>query len=310
MATSRQLSLYPSSMTTAEWADIEPAVRNSAFFSATVEDERLLSALQKLVEQGIEEGLSPAAFVDKALKMLRDISLEPEAQGSATFKDSFNTLYDVNRLRLIFDTQRELAHGYKQFQDEFSPINLQVYPGWKFVRQPGAKEENKRFDHVRTTGFIRLKTDLKFWLRRNRKEIGGFENPYTPWGFNSFMRTQPVNRKTCEELGLLKKGQRMTIPAEYAQWGIVQAVQSMGRAGTANLTEQQKANVIDKCKEEGIKVEEKDSSLQVTPDNNNPDDELLKLQEKEAEAWLEEQMKRYNEMSADELLKEILGENA
>lgn len=308
MAASRQLSLYPSSMTTAEWADIEPAVRNSAFFSATVEDERLLGALQKLVEQGLEEGWSPAVFVDNALQMLENISLDPEARASETFQDSFDALYDPKRLRLIFRTQNELAHGYKQFQEEFSNINLQVYPGWKFVRQPGAKEEYKRFDHVRTTGFIRLKTDIKFWLRRNRREIGGFENPYTPWGFNSFMRTRPVNRKTCEELGLLKKGQKMTIPAEYAKWGISTAIQSMGKAGTADLTPKQKENVIDRCKKEGIKVEEKDKALQVEPDKDNPADELLKLQEKEAEAWLEEEMKRLDELSPEELLKEILGE--
>lgn len=308
MATSRQLSVYPSAMTTAEWADIEPAVRNSAFFSATVEDERLLSALQKLVEQGIEEGWSPSLFVDNALQMLESISLDPEARASETFQDSFNTLYDPKRLRLIFRTQNSLAAGYKNFQEDFKPFQLQAYPGWEFVRQPGAKEEYKRFDHVRTTGFIRLKTDLKFWLRRNRKEIGGFGNPYTPWGFNSWMRTKRVEREKCEKLGLLKPDEKVVIPAEYAQWGISSVVQSMGRAGTSDLTPKQKANVVDKCKDEGIKVEEKDNSLQIAPDKSNTDDALSKLQDKEAEAWLEEEMKRLGEMSADDLLKEILGE--
>ena len=163
---------------------------------------------------------------------------------------------------------------------------------------------------MRTTGFIRLKTDLKFWLRRNRKEIGGFGNPYTPWGFNSWMRTKRVEREKCEKLGLLKPDEKVVIPAEYAQWGISSVVQSMGRAGTSDLTPKQKANVVDKCKEEGIKVEEKDNSLQIAPDKSNPDDALSKLQDKEAEAWLEEEMKRLGEMSADDLLKEILGENA
>ena len=308
MASSRQLSLYPSSMTTAEWADIEPAVRNSAFFSATVEDERLLGALQKLVEQGLEEGWSPAVFVDNALQMLENISLDPEARASETFQDSFDALYDPKRLRLIFRTQNSLAAGYNNFQKDFSPYQLQAYPGWEFVRQPGAKEEYKRFDHIRTTGFIRLKTDIKFWLRRNRREIGGFENPYTPWGFNSYMRTLKVARERCEKLGLIKPGEKVKIPAEYAKWGISTAVQNMGKSGTADLTPKQKENVINRCKKEGIKVEEKDKALQVAPDKDNPADELLKLQEKEAEAWLDEEMKRLDELSPEELLKEILGE--
>lgn len=308
MAASRQLSLYPSSMTTAEWADIEPAVRNSAFFSATVEDERLLAALQKLVETGLSEGWSTAVFIDNALQMLENISLDPEARTAETFREDFETLYDSQRLRLIFQTQAELAHGYKQFQEAFSPMSLQVYPGWKFVRQPGAKEEYKRFDHVRTENFIRLKTDLKFWLRRNRREIGGFENPYTPWGFNSKMRTQPVNRKTCEELGLLKKGQKVVIPAEYSQWGISTAVQGMGKAGAADLSSEQKNNVKKRCQDEGIKVEEKDNTLQIIPDKENPEDTLTQLQEKEANAWLEDEMRRLNELSAEELLNELLNE--
>ena len=303
------MTLYPSSRTTAEWAEVEPAVRNSAFFSATVEDERLLGAIQALVEKGIEEGWSPASFVDKALQMLENISLDPEATKTETFKGDFEKLYDPTRLRLIFRTQSELAHGYKQFQDDFSDMQLQAYPGWKFVRQPGAKEAYKRADHVTTTNFIRLKTDLKFWLRRNRPEIGGFGNPYTPWGFNSWMRTSRVDRETCEKLNLLKPGQRVVVPPEYAQWGISRVIRSIGRAGSAELTDKQKERIVDRCAEEGIKVEETDNALEVTPDEQNAFDELTRLQEKEAEAWVEEEMKRLAELSAEDLLKELIGED-
>lgn len=309
MPSSRQLSLYPSSMTSAEWSEIEPAVRNTAFFSATVEDERMLGALQKLVEQGIEEGWSPAAFVDNALQMLEQISLDPEARKAETFQDSFNTLYDPKRLRLIFRTQNSLAAGYRNFQKDFSPYQLQAYPGWKFIRQPGAKEEYKRLDHVITTNRVRLKTDIKFWLRRNRKEIGGFQNPYTPWGFNSYMRTAKVEREQCEKLGLIKPGEKVRIPPEYAQWGISQAVQSMGRAGVSDLTPEQQQNVVDRCKDEGINVTKTDdNTLQVTPDPNNPTDPLTELDMKAAEDWVDKEMDRLSKLSDDELLKEILEE--
>lgn len=305
----RKLTLYPSSMTSAEWSEVEPAVRNSAFFSATVEDERLLSSLQKLVEKGIAEGWSMQNFVDEALRMLDNISLDPDARAGDTFREDFETLYNVDRLRLIFRTQTELAAGYAQFCKEFSPISLQVYPGWKFVRQPGAKEEHKRFDHVRTENFIRLKTDIKFWLRRNRAEIGGFGNPYTPWGFNSWMRTNRVSREACEKLGLLKPGEKVTVPAEYAKWGIGNAVQSMGRAGVSDLSEEQQKRVVDRCAEEGITVQKvDDKTLQVTPDKDNPEDPLTQLDEKALDAWAEAELDKLTNMSDEDLMKELLGE--
>lgn len=308
MPEARKLTLYPSSRTSAEWAEVEPAVRNSAFFSATVEDERLLSSLQKLVDAGVEEGWSSAQFVDEALRMLDNIRLDSDARHAETFEDSFQTLYDVNRLKLIFRTQLELAHGYNQFCADFSPMSLQIYPGWKFVRQPGAIEKYKRGDHVTTENFIRLKTDLPFWLRRNRAEIGGFGNPYTPWGFNSFMRTQPVEREECEKLGLLKPGQRLEIPPEYAQWGIGNAVRAMGKAGVADLTDEQQERITKRCEDEGINVTKEGNTMQVQPDPSDPSDPLTALDEKAAEAWMEQEMARLSELSEEELLKEILGD--
>jgi hypothetical protein len=294
-------------MTSAEWADIEPAVRNAAFFSATVEDERLLEALFKLVEKGGEKGMSSAALVDEALQMLENISLDPVARSADTFQDSFETLYDVNRLKLIFRTQNELAHGYSQLCDELSNISLQTYPGWRFVRQPGAKEDQKRPDHVRHENAVRLKTDTAFWLARNSKEQGGFGNPYGPWGFNSWMRTEPVDRETCEKLGLIKPGERMQIPSEYSQWGIAPTVQSMGKAGVSDLPQERQDRIIHRCEDEGINVQPGDrQSLQIVPNSTN--DPLNKLDDMTLEAWAEQEMQRLMQMDDDDILRELLGE--
>jgi hypothetical protein len=308
MATARKLTLYPSAMTSAEWADIEPAVRNSAFFSATVEDERLLGGLQKMVEKGLAEGWTPAAFVDNALQTLDSISLDPNARSSDTFKDSFETLYDTNRLRLVFRSQNALADGYRNFQKDFSDIQMQLYPGWKFVRQPVAKESQKRPDHVKHEGAIRLKTDEDFWLARNAPEIGGFGNPYGPWGFNSWMRTKKVDRDTCIKLGLLKPDEKAKVPDAYKQQDISKAVQSMGKTGTADLTPKQRQNIVQRCKQENIKVTEQADALQVVPDKGNEKDALWQLQELVADAWLNDELKQLELMSTDELLKYLLNE--
>ena len=309
MAITRKLSLYPSAMTTAEWADIEPAVRNSAFFSATVEDELLLGALKDMVEQGINEGLSEAEFVDNALQTLENISIDPSKQKEVTFKDSYDTLYDPNRLRLVFRSQNSLAAGYNNFQAEFGDVQMQLYPGWKFVRQAGAKENQKRPDHVKHEGAVRLKTDTEFWLARNRPEIGGFGNPYGPWGFNSWMRTKKVDRATCIKLGLLKADEKVSVPESYKKYDVSQAVQDMGKAGTSDLSAAQKQNIVKRCRQEGIKVVESNKMLQVTPDPNNELDALRRLQKLIANAWIDEEAKKIENLSIDELLKLLLGES-
>lgn len=250
----RDLTLMPSSDDTAAWQNkVSPQVRNSAFFSARVEDERLLAALQQLVDQAVENGWSVTSFVEEALKMLDAIRLQPGEQDEA-FRESFDILYDINRLRLIYRTQKELAAGFRQFVEDFDEFDLQVYPAWEFYRQEGAKELNKRPDHVKHEGAIRLKTDINFWLARNSPDQGGFGNPYGPWGFNSWMRTRPVDRETAEKLGLIKPGERLTVPAEYAPWNINNAIKQLSTTSVVDLDYDQRQRVIDDCDNEGVTV--------------------------------------------------------
>lgn len=301
------LKLSPSANTTAGWQGVSAAVRNTSFFSACVEDERILAALQQLVDKAVNEGWSVSAFIDEALYMLDDIRLgrypgSEDRERGEEFDKSYDILYDVNRLRLIYLTQMQLAAGFRQFVEDFDPFELQVYPAWEFYRQPGAKEQYKRTDHVKHEGFIRLKTDLKFWLARNSPDQGGFGNPYGPWGFNSWMRTYPIERERAEELGLIKPGERLQIPVEYEEWNIRNVIQNIGTASVVDLLPEQRQNVVDRCEEEGITVEEEDDKLHVVP-GNDPNDPLNIIDEESAEDWLRREME---DMSEEDILNEIL----
>lgn len=309
----RDLRLSPSAHTTAGWQGVSAAVRNTSFFSACVEDVRILAALQELVDRAIQNGWSVTSFVEHALNMLDDIRLEryPGSEGrehGQEFDDSFDILYDINRLRLIYQTQRDLANGFRQFVEDFDPFELQVYPAWEFVRQPGAKEENKRTDHVKHEGAIRLKTDLPFWLARNSPDQGGFGNPYGPWGFNSWMRVFPVDRETAEAMGLIKPGERLQIPAEYAEWNIGNVIQNIGTASVTDLLPEQRQSVVDRCEEEGITVQEEDDTLHVVP-GDDPQDPLNVLEEENLDDWVQREMDRLNGMSEEEILNEILNDS-
>lgn len=274
------------------------AVRNNAFFSATIEDERLLSALQKLVDQALENGWSVGGFIDEALQELDMIALDPEKRQDETFQDDFKTLYNSERLRLIYMTQMQLSNGYRLFCEAYDPYDLKMYPAWKFHRQPGAKEQHKRPDHVQHEGEIRLKTDIEYWLDRNRPEIGGFGNPYGPWGFNSWMREQPVEREQAENLGLLKRGENLSIPPALAEWNLPQAIQQVGKQGVSDLTPEQQQNVITRCAHEGITVAQPtENTLQVVPSPDTPDEPLATLEASVVDAWVMQQVQEIAEQS-------------
>lgn len=253
----KRLRLFPSANDSADWNQVEPAVRASSFFSACVEDERVLGALQEMVQRAMEQGMGMAEFVRQTLHMLEDIRLTPpedEAE-KEKFKYSIDTLYSAERLRLIYRTQEQLANGYAAFCEAYEPDWLDMFPAWQFVRVPGAREDQKRPDHVAHEGEIRLKTDLQFWLDRNSFDQGGFGNPHGPWGYNSWMETFDVDRETCEMLGLLEKGERVRPPMELANWNLPNVLQQIGTASVAGLDAVAVERVQERCREVGVPVQ-------------------------------------------------------
>lgn len=265
----KQLEPTPSPFTTKEWMQESPAVRRGAFFSATVEDEKLLGALRNFVQKGLEEGWTESQFVNNVSRWMSEtkdalgIPYRQDKWRMKTMSDEERARYDNDvrnidsraRLRLIFRTQAELANGFRQFVTDFQPENLRAYPGWRFYRQPGAL--TKRLDHVIFDGWIRLKTDIKFWLNRNNPKFGGFDNPYPPFGFNSWMRVSPVSRAQCEKLKLIKPGEPVKMPDEayFSKYGLPRFTEeSLIKRSGRTFTPEQIQNVIRRAAEAGVKV--------------------------------------------------------
>lgn len=260
----RALSVSTEKRTAREWAELEPEVRRGKFFLASVEDERLLGGFRRMIEGCMAEGVSEAEFVNRATEMLRALKdpagtpyydptrfalmTDDEKRAYQRTQGNIDSLY---RLRLIYRTQSEIAAGFREFQQAFEPFWLEMYPGWRFVRQPGAKEKYKRPLHVAHENEVHLKTDTAFWLAMNAPEIGGFNNPYPPFGYNSWMRVAPVSREECEELGLLRRGERLPIPPELVRWGLAQAVQGSDTASVRGLTPEAVERVVTRNADRG-----------------------------------------------------------
>lgn len=201
------------------WAQEETAVRERAFFSATIESIRFLQRARDFILDFLSRTTksTPGGIALKAdgrSRFVRDMAQFAIREGlgpvgipaSRVDPNDITDIRSEARLRLIFDTQVKQAFGYGYYKQGQDPVILDAFPAARFVRHPGAKEFRPR--HQAATGDVRLKSDRSYWLYQNAREIGGFETVYPPYGFNSRMDQEDVGRQEAQELGLIQEGER------------------------------------------------------------------------------------------------------
>jgi hypothetical protein len=210
---------------TAEWSAESADVRTKAFFSAGVENVRFLERAQSLLidyqERATEEVINPTTGEKETIlkvgsradfvRRIREFMVAEGMTDPDDFLGSQTDLTDItqrSRLQLIFDTNTRQAFGYGRWKQSMSPAVLDAYPAARFIRHSGAEEKRPR--HEESEGEVRMKTDDGFWADfQNGADIGGFEVPWAPYGFNSHMDQEDVPRAEAEELGLIDKGERV-----------------------------------------------------------------------------------------------------
>lgn len=271
LAQFRGLETAPGPLTAAQWQAAAPAIRRAAFFSATVEDEKLLEGLRKYCDTAIEQGWTTAEFLANTRRWMRETKdalgipydrsedrLDTmTSEQRRRYENSVRHIDSIARLKLIFRTQSEMASGYRLFLQDLAPEELERNPGWLFYRTPGAK--TFRADHEAHEGELRLKTDADYWLARNDASFGGFGNPYPPFGYNSWMWVAPRSRKECEQAGLLQPGQPVPEPDPrlLRDWGLPAFVRrSLGTRGVSSISPEGRRRIIERNREEnGVVVE-------------------------------------------------------
>jgi hypothetical protein len=221
-------------MTSAEWQSVAPAIRQRSFFSATIANAKVLTRYRRMIldtmEGVVEEVVSPsgvrsiayrtaglADFKEKAQDFLvkEGLATEEDFRGNVT---SVKSIASSARLQLIFNTNLEQANTLASWVSRVSdPSYLNNYPAAQFVRRPGAIIKRPR--HVEAEGQIRRWDDFEFWLFQNAADIGGFDVPWGPFGFNSYMIQRPVKRAVAEKLGLVRPGERL-LPPNVSAFGV------------------------------------------------------------------------------------------
>lgn len=198
-----------SALKSADWQRVPIALRERAFFSATVENVRFLQRAKEELQdfatgaRGINERgqsflkTSRAEFVERLQKLA--ITEGIPISGPTPLQNPRSEA----RLQLIFDTNLKSAQDYGAWKQGMDPDVLDAFPAQRLIRVVDVRVPRRY--HQENLGEVRLKSDIDFWLSMNPD----FGVPWGPWGYNSGVDVEDVSREEAEALGLLAPGQRV-----------------------------------------------------------------------------------------------------
>lgn len=202
------------SLTSEQWQDVPLAIRDRAFFSATVAEahrlQEMRTVLQKVITTQDRGRLRPdgSPLSYSSADAIADLRRLWGAEGDS------GRLTDINsyrRLKLINDFQTEQAYNYGRWkQDLENPEMLDEYPAWEFVRvEPRQTPRSDWWERwqaagaavnwkgATSTAMAALKTS-PIWAAFSR-----FGTPYPPFDFGSGMGLRDLDREEAESIGLI-----------------------------------------------------------------------------------------------------------
>ena len=191
-------ALVGSKLDTAGWSGIQAGLRDRAFFSAKVEEARVLSEARRMAAEAAAGNLSASEF-------RRDMRRVLDQTGYTAPGGGIQDLRTRARLDLIVETNVRQARGYVQWKEGASAGALAAFPAQELVRVRQARVERKWRERWPANGgrlfggrMVALKND-PVWTAISR-----FGTPYPPFDFNSGMGVEDVDWDEAVDLGLLK----------------------------------------------------------------------------------------------------------
>lgn len=231
----RELSekkIAPSWFRSREWYTVEPAIRRRSFFSATIQSAKVLTRMQTYLidwmTNSTEQVTNPTTGAIETVYKINGLAEFRERMTTLMVSEGLvepdqvpdqriTNVVSNSRLALIFNTNREQSTTFARWHRNMSnPDWLRRFPAARFLRRPGAVDPRPL--HVANEGQVR-KWDDPFWLEMNNAAIGGFEVPWGPYGFNSYMVQDPVTRAEAEALKVIRKGE-VAKPPDVSYLGV------------------------------------------------------------------------------------------
>ena len=201
---SRKTSTLP--MSSAEWANIEPAIREKCFFSARVSNAEVLGKMRELIGKALDDTKRNPnqAHVSKD-KFISEMKSYLKSKGYAMGGTALTDITSRKRLGLIYQMNVDEAREYGRYVRGQDPELLEAFPAWEFTRIEHRRVPRTDWERrFRAAGgkvingrMVALKSS-DVWTNLSR-----FGRPYPPFDFGSGMGVVDIERSDAIKLGLI-----------------------------------------------------------------------------------------------------------
>ena len=217
---------------------LDAALRNQSFFSATTTNEYLLQLYRDRIagilhpvpaDGQATTDFSPA-YVRQAVKdLLAEIGFQPEPDQRGTIQD----LSSDARINLVIQTNVDLARGQGLWIANQNPAILDEWPAQELFRAESREQPRKWLERWREAGaptgdpigtgwtitpderLIALKNhDIWNWIGSSDLFDDALDVIWPPFAFNSGMWVRDVDRAETETYGLLDTGDAAPAPMD------------------------------------------------------------------------------------------------
>lgn len=198
----------PSSMTSAEWARVAPAIREKCFFSARVNDAETLGKMRELIGKAVDTAKrKPNEALVSQEKFISEMKSYLRGRGYAVDGTALTDIASRRRLSLIYKMNYDEAREYAKYTRGQDSDALYMFPAQEFLRvEPRRVPRTDWQTRWRAAGgklyggrMVALKSS-DVW-----KNLSRFDRPYPPFDFGSGMGVEDIDRDEAIELGLLPK---------------------------------------------------------------------------------------------------------
>ena len=188
----------PTDLTTREMQLLDAQLRERMFWSATVNNARVVQNMHAVTNALASGKISMSDARLTISKMLQKTGYKP-ADGT---KGSIRDLTTTRRLNLILQTNLEMARGYAHHAE--AQEDLDLYPCQELIRTRNSRVPRDWKTRWQTAGGKlyngRMIAEINSPIWKN---ISRFDLPYPPFDFNSGMGVMPVRRDEAIKLGVI-----------------------------------------------------------------------------------------------------------
>ena len=243
-------------LTTREMQELSCQIRERAFWSATVNNAKVVNTMQRACADFAKGNLSMSDARLAIQKALDSVGYKP-ADGT---KGSIRDLNTFRRQDLILRTNLEMAQGYARSAE--AQEDLDIYPCYELIRVKQARQPRDWKSRWKAAGGklyggkMIAEVNDPIWSKISR-----FGNPYPPFDFNSGMGLRDVSRGEAVRCGAISED-------SFAEPKDIPSINESLESEIRGASESLKADISEKLK--GLAKWEGDKLVFTDPNGTKP----------------------------------------